>query len=1065
MYTYITMSSKIVAIFGSTVAAFSLCAVTPVRADEKADAADDAALRNEIRYVEALIDCGFPDFAEPVIAATKKKWPESETAFFAIEIRGMLSLGKFEEAEKKVAALPDRKGSKYWAARLEIANNYFARGNKPECSKIYAEFFKAFSGPIPKDLREFYLQASYAWGQIQIGDRNFKGATETYEGLLKQLNKNNDDDMNIWCNVACETAEMYLQLASAEKEKSPARNKYVDAAQKLVDQLLWEQGRPVYFGRAIAMKANIELLRGSVEKAQATIDDYMPQLTELHQTILQYDPDGRQGLLKQSPMPLCRYMLADILWKEAQAEYKKAKRNDDLVKDLLFGAKVKGKRNGNGAFNHSLNVFIKYPESTWAVQAGELSEAVRTFAEDKYGAKIKTQVTPEQIAKVRQMQFRAAHESFAEGQYKDAIKGYTEALTRYPEGRESILAIENLAKCYLNIIQGKEDSEEKNQEHRLDADAVEGYLAERFAGAQDRALMTDAGDAVMRLAALEKEYKNEARAKELQKMFLKNYDRHVNVPGITAAMAGEAQKAENYLEAMELWRIIIERYKKSPYYGTALWNLATCHEKSGNRPAAIKAMKKYCEVEEAPLKQMGVKMQIAKLYQIDGLEIFKSAETNETPEAVDAQLKKGSAQIIRGIKEFSDFAKQANEALAQPNISPGEKKQYQNYKEAALYLVGDCWSRLTKPEEKLDEFRKRAIDSFEEYVKQCPTGQYAKFAYLQLATLHTALGNGDGSKSALERLSEHFPDSQEAKDAMPRLAKSLVEMGKTKEGTEIYAEMLRTKDGRYTAHQFVNAGEALIIAKDWSLADQAFNKAIQLAGTNSLTTVARARLGQANALFKQKAYDEARNQIDLFLEDDKMKRLAIAADANMLMVEVASEQGRTEKNDALRQQHFNAAVGAVRKLRDYRRNKPVHEQDEVDLMSADIMIKRMEAEDAMDLAEQAQDTCRTAATMLQTFLQGHEPNEAYPFEKFSAGEQANLERAYATIVPLFSRLGDEQADRVVRYADAYLKYFPNGSHRTEIVNCLNKAKSAAAAMEKEETTSETPSEGETTNEE
>ena len=40
----------------------------------------------------------------------------------------MLSLGKFDEAEKKIAALPDRNGPKYWAARLEVANNLFFRG-------------------------------------------------------------------------------------------------------------------------------------------------------------------------------------------------------------------------------------------------------------------------------------------------------------------------------------------------------------------------------------------------------------------------------------------------------------------------------------------------------------------------------------------------------------------------------------------------------------------------------------------------------------------------------------------------------------------------------------------------------------------------------------------------------------------------------------------------------------------------------------------------------------------------------------------------------------------------
>ena len=65
----------------------------------------DSALKAEIAYVEALMKFGFPDFAAEVIADTKKKWPESEAIFFALEIRGMLLLGRGEEVEKKIAAL------------------------------------------------------------------------------------------------------------------------------------------------------------------------------------------------------------------------------------------------------------------------------------------------------------------------------------------------------------------------------------------------------------------------------------------------------------------------------------------------------------------------------------------------------------------------------------------------------------------------------------------------------------------------------------------------------------------------------------------------------------------------------------------------------------------------------------------------------------------------------------------------------------------------------------------------------------------------------------------------
>lgn len=229
----------------------------------------DPALEFEIRYVEALIEYGYPDFAEPVIEATKKKWPEAETKFFAIEIRGMLSLGKFDEAEKKIAALPDRNGPKYWAARLEVANNLFFRGKKAECSKIYDEFFKAFPKPT-KEIREFYMQACYAWGQILVGDKRFEEAVKVYAGLLSQINKKkSEDDANTWCNVACETAEMYLKLAS-DQPNVKNRNQYLDPAKKIVDQLLWEQDRPVYFGRAIAMLAFIAMARRPRRRSTST---------------------------------------------------------------------------------------------------------------------------------------------------------------------------------------------------------------------------------------------------------------------------------------------------------------------------------------------------------------------------------------------------------------------------------------------------------------------------------------------------------------------------------------------------------------------------------------------------------------------------------------------------------------------------------------------------------------------------------------------------------------------------------------------------------------------------
>ena len=83
------MSCKLSTIFGYATFALSAVAATAASAQEAAAAADegqvDEALKAEISYVETLIDCGYPDFAESVIEATKKKWPESEAQFFAMK--------------------------------------------------------------------------------------------------------------------------------------------------------------------------------------------------------------------------------------------------------------------------------------------------------------------------------------------------------------------------------------------------------------------------------------------------------------------------------------------------------------------------------------------------------------------------------------------------------------------------------------------------------------------------------------------------------------------------------------------------------------------------------------------------------------------------------------------------------------------------------------------------------------------------------------------------------------------------------------------------------------------
>ncbi|MBO7684613.1 MAG: hypothetical protein J6T51_07805 [Kiritimatiellae bacterium] len=1031
-------------------AVFVLAALASMRASAEEEAAsagepkENPELEAEVSYVEALVNYGYPDFAGPVIEATKKKWPETEARFFAIEVRGLLALGKFDEAEKKIASLPDRKSTKYWAARLEVANNYYGRGQKAECMKIYEEFFKVFQKP-PAGIRKFYMDACYAYGQLLAGDRQYAKAAARYESLLSQLREGDDQ----WCNIGCETVDLYLRIAdqmSSPKDRK-ARDGYLKAAGKIVDKLLWQLSKPVYFGRAVSMKAHIEQMKGDVDRATDIIDEYKPQLKELHDQIVEYDPDGKMGLLRQSPLPECMYLQAQMRWDEAKAEAKKPGRSDDRIKDLMFGPRgANGKRVGSkGAYNMAMSVFLNYETSSWAPAAGELSEEIKAFAEREYHAKIKTKVTAEQLAKVRAAQFKDANEKLAAGSYLEAVESYLSVLAKFPEAQESVAAVENVASAYIDLAVETKD-EGKKAEYRLNAEAVEGYLAERFAGAR-KALMTAAGDATVRLAAKELEFRNAAAADRLYTMFAENYRLHGNAPNVAASRANDLQKAGDFAGAARYWGIVASTYTNSASYALSLYQLGVCSGKLGDPAGEIAYMTRYLDAETVPIRRLQAQFKLAQMYQRDGLGLIAAAATNETAEAVEAEERRGTAQIVRAIKTFSGFAAAVDAALKDPATAREDAGKYKDLREAALFMVGECWSRMTRPEKNLEAYRRRAAASYEAYLKEHPGGRYAKVGYVKLGTIYTALKDMEKSKDALDRLSRTFPDSDEAKNAKPRLAKSLMEMGLRKEATEVYGEMLRT-DGAYTAGQYADAGEALIEARSWDLANQAFEKAIRTAGTNHVGTVARARLGQAKSAWKQGSLAEAREAIDQFLGDPKMSRMAIAADANFMLVEVASEQGRTEKDAAMRGKYFGAAIGALKKVRQYWSKRPQWEQDQLDLLSGDVLVRRMKAEEAMGLGEEALATCGRAASTFQAFIQAHGVDERHPLDKMEEGAVANLDRAYSTMIPLFSKLGAGVADLVMKYGRQYLDLFPNGRSRTEVSNCMNKAKADLPAAAK-----------------
>ena len=1042
----------------------------------------DPALKEEISYVEALVAYGFPDFAEIVIANTKKKWPESEALFFAIEIRGMLLLGKSEEAEKKIAALPDRKSSKYWAARLEVANDHFNRGRNEECLKVYDEFFTNLGQKPPKELVELVRQAYWQRAQILTSMKRYKDAAKDLQSLMARINKNSsDENANIWCNAACDAADLYLRAAADLNPKD--RKADLEAAKKIISQLLWVRDKYVYFGRAIAMKAHLELLSGKLNRAQSVIDDFMGDLTQIHEALEKADPEGREGFLKQSPMPQCRYLMADMLWKEALKEAPNAATDKGKARigDLLFGEKGKnGRRNGAGAYNHAVNVYIRYAYSPWASAAEKMVDEIENFVKDKFGMEIKTQVTPAQRAKVREMRFRSADEKFGSGDFETAIADYYDALSAYPEDKESVSAILKIVEGYFALIKRSSDNSKK-ADWRMNADVVSGYLAERFAGNEDVAVMTAAGNATLVIANKEKQQNEVARADALFLAFITNYKRHVNASTLAAQLGGaayqEATKLEDdlalakYREALKYYLVMDEYYTNSPFYATSLSTISTCYQKLGEKARAIEYLRKYISYEKDPLKKMQSQMRLASIFQNDGLELLKTASTNETTEAIALQENKAVVSIIRGIMEFKKFTSQAGEKLSDVTITKEEKEKYQKLYETALFFSGYCWSRLIEPSRRLEIFqkknidpRKNAVETLESYVSKYPnTDPFSKQTYIQLSAIYTMANDVENTKNALDRLNKYFPDSPEARTAWPRLAKSLVEFASTvteperkqsilRESSRIYADMIRSENSNYHANDFALAGESLIEAEDWKLAEEAFNKAIDKAGTNLMTVVARATIGKARALKEKGEYLSSLADLEKYFENKRLSAMPISTNACMLAIEIGLKQGKSERDPQIRDNYYAAANASLARLKRYWVNEPQWKRDRIDLMSADAHLAQAASEEAKGDDKKASTIRGRVAVSLYSFINARKPVEALSepqdgevpaagktLDQFTPEELAILEEAYAKVVPTLLTQGAKQASRAIDFGNEYLKYFPNGSNVELIRRCMNEA--------------------------
>lgn len=1007
-----------------------------------ADAASEAALEQEIKYINALSDYGYVDFAPAAIAAAQRKWPDAKGVLEAVTIRVELNAGKQDDVAKKIAARPDQNSLDTWLLKLELASSYARFSKYNEADALYKEFFKRFP-KVPQSVRKTYVEAAYLYiRMLEQIDR--RADALPYYKLAMEQSPNQD--------VMKDFRARYLKALLAQAETMPAgkeRDARIKEADELARKMVWNQD--TYFGDAINGMAHTKMLRGDVKGAQEMIKEYLPDLMNIHNQLKEQDPDGSLGILRLSPLPQCRYLIGSMLYDQAKTEVAKPKPDEEAIKNLLLGErdpKTK-KRNGQGAFNHLVNVYVNYPESQSAAAAGDTVEAIRNLIQDRYNTTLKVNVSDDQRAKVRQQQYVEANVKFNAGQWAEAAEAYSKTVSQYGINAEALTALCNMAESYVNggVKDGKLDPMAK-----LYAETVTAALAEGFSGVPK--LRDRAGEALRRLADYYGEIQLRSLQDETQRLFFRFYPAHPAAVAMQIKVAEEKAKAGDVATAEELYDKVAEAASgadQRQVRSAALMGLLRIVQPDGPQPDAEKelvAAQRFVDhfkgIERPGATAAVAQFYLAEAYRHRAEALRKAAKDGANDKAV-AEGYGEATRIYRSL---------ARELSKKENIyasTDTEAKQTEQLLENALYMQGVCMQRLPSVGEAAKDkaFKAAAMKFFQRYLERFPKGRNAASALLQIGTLQAAGGDVEASRVTLDALAKQFPDSEQAKNSIPMLADSLYQMGMRGEAINTYKRMFAA-GGNYTPGQYLSAGEKLFSAGEAKLAIEACDAVLK--AKNAAAWQPQAMLLRTRALLADKQPEAAYRQVTEMLE--KYGRTRAALDANLALIEVAGEQVLREKTFSGRNALLRKTQDAVSFVTSRSRGQATSEDPAV-RKAYDAMIVRLRLSVA-EVAEKAYRAEREAKGENARAILGDAIN-AYRTAITSVGAtdptdlavSENVQKAYLGSLRLTQAFAAMEADPAARKAvfhdivaigEEYLGKFPNGTYRTDVTNAVTQAR-------------------------
>ncbi len=989
--------------------AASLAMVATVLAQNSLEAGSGLTPEQEqdLEYADRLLAAHMPNYSTLVLERLSLP-PEIMNIR---KVQGLGAQGKFAEAEALVAATPgDSQGA--WTLKLTLADNYYAYGQYDKAQAHYDSFFKKFPNGPEGALKPFYMSSAYKYAQMMLLLGNRKAAAEAYRMAIKAK-----PERHIARQLQSELSEVLIQMA--EQASGAEREALLKETKTIVDEILWVQD--VWFGRAVVMLAHMRMMQGNVDGALSLVEDYSAELNGIDEALIAESKSSGEDLTKLSPMAQCRYLIGKIMQEEAERIIKEGGDREKAYQMLV--GKGKG---SSGAVQHFLNVFIRYPNTAWAPDAGNRFRKVEALLKEVFDKEIKTKITDEQWAAVEAAQFREARTLFNQQRYAEAAVLYEQVLGLFPDRETAVQALGELAACYI-----------ETGDFTL-ADTVVRHTSERFN--KNPTLMAQAGDQVVRVAFKYGEQNEPAKLRETYGVFFEYFKNHPRTVVELYRFADEAFRNNELDLALEYYQRIVADHEGKPAYMDALNRITTIYEKQGKPQEQIKALNVLIQ----KLEESGEKthLQISAMYR------FAAALKGLGPRYADLAVRKFNEieDLLKDETKREAYQKNPDEAKANIQVMQGamlfgaisdatRKEVPPAVKEALEKRAG---KKLTDEWILKNYYKPKAIKKLEELVKQFPDSAFAPSALSQVGTLYTVIGKADEARKALQQLQKDYPDSPEATNAVFMIGVNLLEMGMRTEAVAYFKQMF-SGDGEYTPSQILTASRTLFDAGEFEIAIEGYDRIIGTTKDGGLLEAAR--VGKGLALVRLERFAEAAKHLEKVLEDYPKSGFTVdicraASDAYAAVAsEIADEKERPEL--------FNKAVEVM--IRARRLVKDDGARTELDVGVARIYERKSAAERQFGTPEKAAAYRDEAVAAYQSVIMFRDPNDA--------AVAPHLQAAYAACLPLMVEM--ERWDDVVQDAQKYLEAFPNGKDAPAVRQAQNIARVKGGSAKTGESNGET----------